>query len=72
MGPQRRDDLVVGQRLRHAPDDGLGRPERVDHGLLGGVDGCCGWNSSGSTGKGGLGPYYLTHLMREQSRTVVG
>jgi 1-pyrroline-5-carboxylate dehydrogenase len=28
--------------------------------------------SSGSTGKGGLGPYYLTQIMREQSRTVVG
>ena len=32
----------------------------------------CGWKSSGSTGKGGLGPYYLTQFMREQSRTVVG
>ena len=31
----------------------------------------CGWKSSGSTGKGGLGPYYLTQFMREQSRTVV-
>jgi 1-pyrroline-5-carboxylate dehydrogenase len=32
----------------------------------------CGWKSSGSTGKGGLGPYYLAQFMREQSRTVVG
>ena len=32
----------------------------------------CGWKSSGSTGNGGLGPYYLTQFMREQSRTVVG
>jgi 1-pyrroline-5-carboxylate dehydrogenase len=32
----------------------------------------CGWKSSGSTGKGGLGPYYLPQFMREQSRTVVG
>jgi hypothetical protein len=31
----------------------------------------CGWKSSGSTGKGGLGPYYLAQFMREQSRTVV-
>ncbi len=31
----------------------------------------CGWKSSGSTGKGGLGPYYLPQFMREQSRTVV-
>jgi 1-pyrroline-5-carboxylate dehydrogenase len=32
----------------------------------------CGWKSSGSTGKGGLGPYYLAQFMREQSRTVAG
>src|SRR5204862_499473 len=32
----------------------------------------CGWKSSGATGKGGLGPYYLPQFMREQSRTVVG
>ncbi|HEY7620236.1 MAG TPA: aldehyde dehydrogenase family protein, partial [Solirubrobacteraceae bacterium] len=32
----------------------------------------CGWKSSGSTGKGGLGPYYLPQFMREQSRTVAG
>lgn len=31
----------------------------------------CGWKSSGTTGKGGLGPWYLQQFMREQSRTVV-
>ena len=31
-----------------------------------------GWKSSGTTGKGGLGPWYLPQFMREQSRTVVG
>jgi 1-pyrroline-5-carboxylate dehydrogenase len=31
----------------------------------------CGWKSSGSTGKGGLGPHYLPQFMREQSRTIV-
>ncbi|HVL58801.1 MAG TPA: aldehyde dehydrogenase family protein, partial [Burkholderiaceae bacterium] len=30
----------------------------------------CGWKGSGTTGKGGLGPYYVTQFMREQSRTV--
>jgi 1-pyrroline-5-carboxylate dehydrogenase len=30
-----------------------------------------GWKGSGSTGKGGLGPYYVQQFMREQSRTVV-
>ena len=36
-----------------------------------GTQSFCGWKSSGSTGKGGLGPYYLSQFMREQSRTVV-
>lgn len=30
-----------------------------------------GWKASGSTGKGGLGPYYVQQFMREQSRTIV-
>jgi hypothetical protein len=32
----------------------------------------CGWTSSGLTGKGGLGPYYLQQFAREQSRTIMG
>lgn len=31
----------------------------------------CGWKQSGSTGKGGLGPWYLQGFCREQSRTIV-
>jgi 1-pyrroline-5-carboxylate dehydrogenase len=31
----------------------------------------CGWKGSGSTGKGGCGPYYVSQFMREQSRTVI-
>jgi 1-pyrroline-5-carboxylate dehydrogenase len=31
----------------------------------------CGWKGSGSTGKGGCGPYYVTQFLREQSRTVI-
>ncbi|MDE2292854.1 MAG: aldehyde dehydrogenase family protein [Elusimicrobia bacterium] len=31
----------------------------------------CGWKGSGSTGKGGCGPYYVAQFMREQSRCVV-
>lgn len=31
----------------------------------------CGWKGSGSSGKGALGPYYVEHFMREQSRTIV-
>lgn len=29
-----------------------------------------GWKSSGTTGKGGYGPYYLQQFVREQSRTI--
>ncbi|HVR04949.1 MAG TPA: aldehyde dehydrogenase family protein [Solirubrobacteraceae bacterium] len=36
-----------------------------------GAQSFCGWKSSGSTGKGGMGPYYLQQFMREQSHTVV-
>jgi 1-pyrroline-5-carboxylate dehydrogenase len=31
----------------------------------------CGWKGSGSSGKGGCGPWYVQQFMREQSRTVV-
>ena len=31
----------------------------------------CGWKGSGSTGKGGCGPYYLQQFMREQSQTII-
>lgn len=31
----------------------------------------CGWKASGTTGKGGLGPYYVQQFLREQSRTIV-
>jgi 1-pyrroline-5-carboxylate dehydrogenase len=30
-----------------------------------------GWKGSGSTGKGGCGPYYVQQFVREQSRTIV-
>ncbi|HVE13352.1 MAG TPA: aldehyde dehydrogenase family protein [Elusimicrobiota bacterium] len=30
-----------------------------------------GWKGSGSSGKGGCGPYYVAQFLREQSRTVV-
>jgi 1-pyrroline-5-carboxylate dehydrogenase len=31
----------------------------------------CGWKGSGSTGKGGCGPYYVAQFTREQSRTII-
>jgi len=36
-----------------------------------GVQPFCGWKGSGSTGKGGCGPYYVAQFLREQSRTVM-
>ena len=32
----------------------------------------CGWKGSGTTGKGGLGSWYMPQFMREQSRTIFG
>jgi 1-pyrroline-5-carboxylate dehydrogenase len=32
----------------------------------------CGWKGSGTTGKGGLGNWYVPQFMREQSHTVFG
>jgi 1-pyrroline-5-carboxylate dehydrogenase len=31
----------------------------------------CGWKGSGTTGKGGLGSWYVPQFMREQSRTLI-
>jgi len=36
-----------------------------------GVQSFCGWKGSGTTGKGGCGPYYVMQFMREQSRTIM-
>lgn len=36
-----------------------------------GVQSFCGWKGSGSSGKGGCGPFYVMQFMREQSRTVM-
>jgi 1-pyrroline-5-carboxylate dehydrogenase len=36
-----------------------------------GAQAFCGWKGSGSTGKGGCGPYYVMQFMREQSRTTI-
>lgn len=34
-----------------------------------GVQSFCGWKASGSTGRGGCGPFYVSQFAREQSRT---
>jgi 1-pyrroline-5-carboxylate dehydrogenase len=37
-----------------------------------GIQSFGGWKGSGSSGKGGLGPYYVQQFLREQSRTIIG
>ena len=32
----------------------------------------CGWKGSGTSGKGGLGSWYVPQFMREQSHTLFG
>ncbi|MGH9333952.1 MAG: aldehyde dehydrogenase family protein, partial [Vicinamibacteria bacterium] len=36
-----------------------------------GVNPFCGWKSSGSSGKGVCGPYYVQQFLREQSQTFL-
>ena len=36
-----------------------------------GIQSFGGWKGSGSSGKGGLGPYYVQQFLREQSQTIV-
>ena len=47
------------------------RPSGATTGAWPGVQSFCGWKGSGSTGKGGCGPYYVAQFMREQSRTIM-
>ncbi|MDE2491901.1 MAG: aldehyde dehydrogenase family protein [Elusimicrobia bacterium] len=47
------------------------RPTGATTGAWPGVQAFCGWKGSGSTGKGGCGPYYVSQFMREQSRTIM-
>jgi 1-pyrroline-5-carboxylate dehydrogenase len=69
-----RDDDEVA-RFLHEIEAGVvyvNRRAGATTGAWPGIQSFCGWKSSGSTGKGGLGPYYVQQFMREQSRTVVG
>lgn len=48
----------------------VNRREGATTGAWPGVQSFCGWKASGSSGKGGLGPWYLPGFYREQSRTL--
>lgn len=47
------------------------RPTGATTGAWPGVQAFCGWKGSGSSGKGGCGPYYVAQFAREQSRTIM-
>jgi 1-pyrroline-5-carboxylate dehydrogenase len=47
------------------------RPSGATTGAWPGIQSFCGWKGSGSTGKGGCGPYYVAQFAREQSHTRV-
>jgi len=47
------------------------RPTGATTGAWPGVQSFCGWKGSGSSGKGGCGPYYVSQFLREQSRTIM-
>jgi 1-pyrroline-5-carboxylate dehydrogenase len=49
----------------------LNRRAGATTGAWPGVNSFGGWKGSGSTGKSGLGPYYVQQFMREQSRWIV-
>ena len=49
----------------------VNRSQGATTGAWPGIQTFCGWKQSGVSGKGGLGPHYLTQFMREQSRTVI-
>jgi 1-pyrroline-5-carboxylate dehydrogenase len=50
----------------------VNRREGATTGAWPGIQSFCGWKASGSSGKGGLGPWYLPGFCREQSRTIGG
>jgi len=68
------EDQAEIQQFFEGIEAGVVYANRKGGATTGAWPGCqsfCGWKASGSTGKGGLGPYYVQQFMREQSRTVV-
>jgi 1-pyrroline-5-carboxylate dehydrogenase len=68
------EDPAEIERFFDGVEAGVVYANRKGGATTGAWPGCqsfCGWKASGSTGKGGLGPYYVQQFLREQSRTVV-
>ena len=68
-----RDAKELDYFLSHAQAGALyaNRASGATTGAWPGVQTFCGWKGSGTTGKGGLGPYYVPQFMREQSHTLM-
>jgi 1-pyrroline-5-carboxylate dehydrogenase len=68
------EDSTEIERFFDGIEAGVVYANRKGGATTGAWPGCqsfCGWKASGSTGKGGLGPYYVQQFLREQSRTIV-
>jgi 1-pyrroline-5-carboxylate dehydrogenase len=68
------EDRAEIERFFDGIEAGVVYANRKGGATTGAWPGCqafCGWKGSGSTGKGGLGPYYVQQFMREQSQTIV-
>ena len=50
----------------------VNNPGGATTGIWPGNQTMAGWKATGSTGKGGFGPYYLLQFLHEQSRTIYG
>jgi 1-pyrroline-5-carboxylate dehydrogenase len=68
------EDMGEVERFFEAIESGVTYANRRSGATTGawpGVNPFCGWKSSGSTGKGVCGPYYVSQFLREQSRTLM-
>ncbi|HSK93878.1 MAG TPA: aldehyde dehydrogenase family protein [Candidatus Angelobacter sp.] len=68
------DDADIRQFLDriHAGVVYVNRRAGATTGAWPGIQSFGGWKGSGSSGKGGLGPYYVQQFLREQSQTIIG
>jgi len=69
-----RDDAEIRRFLDHiqAGVVYVNRRAGATTGAWPGIQSFGGWKGSGSSGKNGLGPYYVQQFLREQSQTVMG
>jgi 1-pyrroline-5-carboxylate dehydrogenase len=72
-GVYTKDDAELTYFLDHAEAGVLyaNRASGATTGAWPGIQSFGGWKGSGSSGKSGLGPYYVQQFLREQSQTVV-